>query len=124
MKNCMKTEGAYEPLRDMASDGSLRMRVSGTFLIMDKTREEDMQYAMDPSECVSMDDIVKALTINVAYQLHMEDLTGSIELGKSAELVRLDADLENTPVDDICKINVIETIIKGKTEFGPMTSRP
>ena len=73
--------------------------------------------ALNPAECVSLDDIVKALTINVAYQLHMEDITGSIEVGKSAELVILDGDLENTPVEDICKLKVAETIIKGKTEY-------
>ena len=73
--------------------------------------------AMDASECVSLDEIVKAMTINVAYQLHMEDITGSIETGKSAELVILDGDLENTPVEDICKLNVTETIIKGRTEY-------
>ena len=73
--------------------------------------------ALNPAECVSLDDIVKTLTINVAYQLHMEDITGSIEAGKSAELVILDGDLENTPVEDICKLSVAETIIKGKTEY-------
>lgn len=73
--------------------------------------------AMNPAECVSLNDIVKTLTVNVAYQLHMEDLTGSIEVGKSAELVILDGDLENTPVEDICKLNVAETIIKGITEY-------
>ena len=73
--------------------------------------------ALNAAECVSLDEIVKALTINVAYQLHMEDITGSIETGKSAELVILDGDLENTPVEDICKLNVTETIIKGRTEY-------
>ena len=73
--------------------------------------------AMNPAECVSLDDIVKALTINVAYQLHLEDLTGSIEAGKSAELIILDGDLENTPVEGICRLSVVETIIKGKTEY-------
>ena len=73
--------------------------------------------ALNPDECVSLDEIVKALTINVAYQLHMEDITGSIETGKSAELVILDGDLENTPVEDICRLSVVETIIKGKTEY-------
>lgn len=73
--------------------------------------------ALNPDECVSLDEIVKALTINVAYQLHMEDITGSIETGKSAEFVILDGDLENTPVEDICRLSVVETIIKGKTEY-------
>ena len=73
--------------------------------------------AMNPAERVGLDDIVKALTINVAYQLHMEDITGSLEAGKSAELIILDGDLENTPVEEICKLSVTETIIKGKTEY-------
>lgn len=73
--------------------------------------------AMAPAECVSLEDIVRAFTINVAYQLHIEDLTGSIETGKSAEMIILNGDLENTPVEDICKLNVVETIIKGKTEY-------
>ena len=74
--------------------------------------------AMNREECVSLDEVVKALTINVAYQLHMEDLTGSLEPGKSAEIVLLSGDLENTAVEDICKLKVVETIIKGKTEFN------
>lgn len=73
--------------------------------------------ALNPDECVSLDEIVKALTINVAYQLHLEDITGSIETGKSAEFVILDGDLENTPAEDICRLSVVETIIKGKTEY-------
>ncbi|MBQ0122946.1 MAG: amidohydrolase family protein [Bacteroidales bacterium] len=73
--------------------------------------------AMNPAECVSLNDIVKALTVNVAYQLHMEDLTGSVEVGKSAEIIILDGDLESTPIEEICKLNVVETIIKGKTEY-------
>ena len=73
--------------------------------------------ALNPAECVTLDDIVKALTINVAYQLHMEDITGSIEVGKSAELIILDGNLENTPVEEICRLSVAETIIKGKTEY-------
>ena len=72
---------------------------------------------MDTSECISLKDALMSWTINAAYQFHREDITGSIEVGKSAELIILDGDLENTPVGDICKLNVIETIIKGKTEY-------
>lgn len=72
---------------------------------------------MNPAECVSLKDIIQTNTINVAYQLHVEALTGSIEVGKSAEIVILDGDLENTPVEDICRLKVAETIIKGKTEY-------
>jgi predicted amidohydrolase YtcJ len=46
-----------------------------------------------------------------------EDFTGSIEEGKSAELVVLDADLENTPAEDIYAVKIDKTIFKGKVVF-------
>jgi predicted amidohydrolase YtcJ len=52
-----------------------------------------------------------------AYQAHLEDITGSIEVGKSAELVVLDSDIENIPVEQIQDVKVLETVFKGKTVF-------
>ena len=54
---------------------------------------------------------------NAAYQAHLENVTGSIEVGKSAEMVLLDRDIETTPVDQIQDIKVLETVFKGKTVF-------
>ena len=73
--------------------------------------------AMNPAECCTLKDALKAHTINGAYQLQVEDITGSIELGKSAELVRLDVDIESTPVTDLSTLKVRETILKGKTVY-------
>lgn len=61
---------------------------------------------------------IKAFTIGGAYQYHEEDITGSIEVGKSAELVILDRDLEATPVDEIYATKVVETVFKGRTVYG------
>ena len=47
----------------------------------------------------------------------MEDITGSIEVGKSAELVVLDRDIETIPVEQIQDIQVLETVFMGKTVF-------
>ncbi len=44
-------------------------------------------------------------------------MTGSIEVGKSAELVVLDSDIENTPAEQIQDIKVLETVFQGKTVF-------
>ena len=52
-------------------------------------------------ECVSLKEAIKAHTINGAYQAHLKNITGSIEVGKSAELIVLDSDIETTPVDKI-----------------------
>ena len=60
---------------------------------------------------------IKSLSINGAYQMNLEDITGSIEVGKSADLVILDSSLENTPVDDIYSIAVEKTIFKGRVVY-------
>ena len=56
-------------------------------------------------------------TIHPAYQAHLEDITGSIEVGKPAELVVLDSDIESVPVEGIQDIQVLEIVFKGKTVF-------
>lgn len=85
---------------------------------MDPTYEmyKDNPAAM-PEECVSLKEALQAHTIHPAYQAHMEDITGSIEVGKSAELVVLDRDIETIPVEEIQDINVLETVFMGKTVF-------
>ena len=70
-----------------------------------------------PEECVSLKEALQAHTINAAYQAHLEDVTGSIEVGKSAELAVLDSDIEAIPVEQIQDIQVLETVFKGKTVF-------
>ena len=77
---------------------------------------KDVPPAM-PEECVSLKEALQAHTINAAYQAHLEDITGSIEVGKSAELAVLDSDIETTPADKIQDIKVLETVFKGKTVF-------
>lgn len=77
---------------------------------------KDVPAAM-PEECVTLKEALQAHTIHTAYQAHLENVTGSIEVGKSAELVVLDRDIEATPVEQIQDIQVLETVFKGKTVF-------
>lgn len=60
---------------------------------------------------------VKSLSLNGAYQMRGESYTGSIEEGKSAELVILNADIEATPVSEIYAIKIDKTIFKGKVVY-------
>lgn len=73
--------------------------------------------ATDPDEANTLKDSIMGWTINGAYQFGREDITGSIEVGKSAEMVVLDGDIENTPVEDICLMKVMETLFKGQTTY-------
>lgn len=85
---------------------------------LDPTYElfKDLPAAL-PNECVSLKEALQAHSIHVAYQAHLEKVTGSIEVGKSAELVVLDSNIETTPADQIQDIKVLETVFKGKTVF-------
>ena len=69
-------------------------------------------------KCISLREALQAHTINAAYQAHLEDVTGSIEEGKSAELVVLDSDSEAIPAKQIQDIRVLETVFKGETVFS------
>ena len=73
--------------------------------------------ADNPAECCSLKEAIQAHTIMGAYQYHWENITGSIELGKSAELVILDKDIEQQPVDDIVDLKIMETVFKGETTY-------
>ena len=77
---------------------------------------KDFPVAM-PEECISLKEALQAHTIHAAYEAHLENITGSIEVGKSAELVVFDGDIETVPVENIQDIKVLETVFKGKTVF-------
>lgn len=73
-------------------------------------------------DCVSLESAVKSLTYNGAWQNFLEDVTGTIEEGKSAELVILDRDITAIPVEQIHKIKVRKTIFKGKVVYDQADS--
>lgn len=60
---------------------------------------------------------IKALSWGGAYQMFADHLTGTIEPGKSADMVILDSDIENTPVKEIYRIKVMKTIFKGNVVY-------
>lgn len=73
--------------------------------------------ALAPEEAISFKEVIKGYTINAAYQLHLDDLTGSIEVGKSAELVLVDRDLESADPYTLFDTEVLETVFKGETVY-------
>ncbi|WP_327664585.1 MULTISPECIES: amidohydrolase [unclassified Streptomyces] len=60
---------------------------------------------------------LRALTINAAYEHRTEDDRGSIETGKLADLVVLDANPLEVEVDAIRDIEVLRTIKRGVTVY-------
>ena len=75
--------------------------------------------ALSPKEVV--DDllaVIKMHTINAAYQLHMDRDTGSIEVGKYADLIVLNQNLFEVPTERISETTVVQTILGGKVVYS------
>lgn len=68
-----------------------------------------------------LSEAIRALSLNGAYQMFMENIAGSIEPGKSADLVILDSDIEAVPVNEIYDIKIQKTIFKGDVVYEAET---
>lgn len=71
---------------------------------------------LGPEQRVPVDDAIRAVTIDAAYQVMSDDKLGSLEVGKLADFVVLDKNPRKTPIDQIAKIKVKETWVDGKKQ--------
>jgi len=77
----------------------------------------DQEILASADERLSLEQSIQAYTINGAYQLHLEDKIGSLEVGKQADLIILDKDPFETKTEDIHTIKVLQTFLKGKSIY-------
>jgi len=66
---------------------------------------------------LSPDDVLRAATINAAYELHEDDATGSLEVGKFADLIVLDRNPLKVPAEEIAQTKVLETVVGGEVVY-------
>ncbi len=71
---------------------------------------------------LSRETVLRAATIDAAYELHEDDATGSIEVGKFADLIVLDRNPLQVPAEEIAKVRVLETVVAGKTVYVDSTA--
>ncbi|MGF1695803.1 amidohydrolase [Vibrio lamellibrachiae] len=64
-----------------------------------------------------IDAAIRAYTINAAKSLGVDDITGSIELGKSADLVVLANDITQLPANEIAETEILMTLLRGNIVF-------
>lgn len=74
--------------------------------------------AMTPHQRLTRAAAIRAATYNGAYQLRQEDLTGSLEVGKLADLIVLDRNIMKIPAEQIPRTQVLLTMVGGKTVHG------
>jgi predicted amidohydrolase YtcJ len=66
-----------------------------------------------PDERLDLATSIAAFTMGSAYVNHLEDVTGSIEVGKYADLAVVDRDLFAHPVEEIANAHVDATFVEG-----------
>jgi hypothetical protein len=76
--------------------------------------DPDPNEILGPHERMSLADMITSFTINGAYANFMEDETGSIEVGKKADLVVLERNLFDISTEEIGDVKVLMTLFEGK----------
>jgi predicted amidohydrolase YtcJ len=84
----------------------------------------DPKEVLWSAEKATLDQMIASFTINGAYANFLEKSTGSVEVGKMADLIVLDKNLFNIPVTDISKAKVLMTLFEGKEAFKDNSLNP
>jgi predicted amidohydrolase YtcJ len=84
------------------------------------TRREAGNTEMDPlneAEKVTVGQMLQALTINGAYQMKLEQKSGSIEVGKRADFIMVDRNVFEIPQAEIAGTVVLRHFINGNEVY-------
>jgi predicted amidohydrolase YtcJ len=70
-----------------------------------------------PDQRLSREEALRTYTLNGAYASFQEDLLGSLQPGKLADITVLSQDIMTVPEDDILKTKVVMTIVGGRVLY-------
>lgn len=68
-------------------------------------------------QAITLDEALRIYTLNGAEALKLRGQTGSIEVGKSADLIVLDRHLFKVPIEDVGETQVRTTLFEGQVVF-------
>ncbi|NIR87516.1 amidohydrolase [Candidatus Bathyarchaeota archaeon] len=72
---------------------------------------------LSAEEAISLEKAIEGYTINAAYASFEEDIKGSIEVGKLADIIILSDNLFEIPADKVKDVEVLLTIVGGKEVY-------
>lgn len=84
------------------------------------TRDTRLWGVLGPDQRISREDALRLMTINNAWLTFEEDIKGSIEPGKLADLVILSDDILSVPEHRIKEIRPVATMLGGKLVYGTL----
>ena len=79
------------------------------------TRQTRSGYVLGPQQRISVERALRAITIDAAWQNHLDSWVGSLESGKRADFIVLDGD--PLSVNDVRSISVRATYIDGVARY-------
>jgi hypothetical protein len=81
------------------------------------TRTAPSGRVLAPEERLTVEQAIRAQTIDAAWQLFADDVIGSLEVGKYADLVVLSADPRTVPPERIADLDVRATFLAGRQVY-------
>jgi predicted amidohydrolase YtcJ len=82
------------------------------------TRTAPSGRVLAPEERLTVEQAIRAQTIDAAWQLFADDIIGSLEVGKYADMVVLSADLRTVPPEQIADLDVRATFLAGRQVYA------
>ena len=76
-------------------------------------RETQSGQTINAEQQITIQDALKAMTIDAAWQIRKEDKLGSLSIGKYADFIILDRNPLQAEVSDLHTINCLETYVAG-----------
>lgn len=109
---------AMLPMRELYDAGA-RVTLSSDWDVNPVSPLGIMQNALSlgARSLPSLEAAVRAYTLDAAYTLRQERDTGSLEVGKQADLVVLDRDIFKLPVNQIGQAKVLWTLLGGEETY-------
>jgi predicted amidohydrolase YtcJ len=71
-----------------------------------------------PEQKITVEEALRAYTINAAYASFEEGIKGSLEPGKLADFVVLEKDITIIPAPEIKDVSVLMTVVGGNVVFS------
>jgi predicted amidohydrolase YtcJ len=82
-----------------------------------KTRRAPSGRVLGPEERLTVDQAIRAQTLDAAWQLFSDDAIGSLEAGKYADLVVVSADPRSVPPEQIADLEIRATYLAGRRVY-------
>ena len=73
---------------------------------------------MDSTQRITLLESIKCYTWNAAHSVFQENIKGSIERGKLADMVFIPRDLSSVPIEEIAQLKVGMTMKNGEIAYG------